>query len=64
MFIVCQHCHRVLVEGKWLAGVPPIKQVKYTVCPDCQKKPPQEPGEPGKGMVYQEYVRKQNREKK
>lgn len=35
MFIVCSKCQRVNVEGKWLAGTPPIGDVSFTVCPTC-----------------------------
>ena len=48
MITVCEKCHRVLVKGKWVMGVPPIGKVATTICPKCQKTPSD------KGMVYQE----------
>ncbi len=53
MITVCEKCHRVLVKGKWVMGVPPIGKVATTICPKCQKTPSD------KGMVYQEKMRKE-----
>lgn len=64
MIVVCEVCKRILVDGKWVHGVPPIQKMKYTTCPHCQSSSKSNENDPSKGMVYQEYLRKQDDEVK
>jgi hypothetical protein len=59
MFLVCRECKKVYVDGKWLDGVPPLNEIRYTLCVNCG-------GEDihGHGMVYMDKQRKQGNVKK
>ncbi|MBI1389792.1 MAG: hypothetical protein GC154_15240 [bacterium] len=61
-FVVCQKCMRVLVDGQWLNGTPPIGSVSYTTCPACGGGGKVEKNK-GKGMIYPETQRKLNKKK-
>lgn len=55
MFIVCEKCKKVFVDGKWVVAVPPIGHVQYTLCAECGGH-----HDSAHGMVYMEKQRQLN----
>jgi len=55
MYIVCEKCKKVFVDGKWVIAVPPIGQVTYSICTQCGGS-----NDSAHGMVYMEKQRQQN----
>ena len=61
MFLVCEKCKKVLVDGKWVDGIPPIGRVSYTLCPACE---PAGEHSSHDGMVYMDQKRAQGKRDK